>query len=266
MSGWKSRWSWLRLVKTAAAQWIPSARRSSSACEEISIAHATSPRVEHLAERALEVDRLRRRALHRAALAADDRGHRAEQAAPHPGRLEHRAHEPGRRRLAARARHPHDPQLGGRVAVEARGRLRHRRAHVLDLHLRHAEPERAADDERRRAALDRVRARSRGPSRVKPGTQKNSVPGSTLRLSKARPVISTSGPSPSSSRSVIGAECMGAPGRTAGARSGPRGARAWPAPRRRTAPAAARAAAAARRSATARARTPPARRRSGRRR
>ena len=43
MSGWKSRWSWLRFVKTDAAQWMPSARRSSSACEEISIAHATSP-------------------------------------------------------------------------------------------------------------------------------------------------------------------------------------------------------------------------------
>ena len=43
MSGWKSRWSWLRFVKTEAAQWMPSARRSSSACEEISIAHATSP-------------------------------------------------------------------------------------------------------------------------------------------------------------------------------------------------------------------------------
>ena len=43
MSGWKSRWSWLRLVKTEAVQWMPSARRSSSACDEISIAQATSP-------------------------------------------------------------------------------------------------------------------------------------------------------------------------------------------------------------------------------
>ena len=40
MSGWKSRWSWLRLVKIATAQRMPSARRSSSACEEISIAQA----------------------------------------------------------------------------------------------------------------------------------------------------------------------------------------------------------------------------------
>ncbi len=33
----------MRLVKTAAATWIASARLSSSACEEISIAHAVSP-------------------------------------------------------------------------------------------------------------------------------------------------------------------------------------------------------------------------------
>ena len=44
-----------------------------------------------------------------------------------------------------------------RLAVEASGRLRHRGAHVLDLDLRHAEPERPADHERRRATLDRVR-------------------------------------------------------------------------------------------------------------
>jgi hypothetical protein len=43
MSGWKSRWSCVRFVKTATAQWIASARCSSSACEETSIAHATSP-------------------------------------------------------------------------------------------------------------------------------------------------------------------------------------------------------------------------------
>src|SRR4051812_47234316 len=41
------------------------------------------------------------------------------------------------------------------------------------------------------------------PSRVNPGTQKNRVPGSTSRLSNVRPVTTTSGPSPSSSRSVM---------------------------------------------------------------
>ncbi len=43
MVAWKSRWSWVRLVKIAAVKWIASARRSSSACDETSIAHATSP-------------------------------------------------------------------------------------------------------------------------------------------------------------------------------------------------------------------------------
>jgi hypothetical protein len=43
MESWKSRWSRLRLVKTAAAQWIASARPSSSACDETSIAQARSP-------------------------------------------------------------------------------------------------------------------------------------------------------------------------------------------------------------------------------
>ena len=43
MSGWKSRWSWLRFVNAATAKRTPSTRRSSSACEETSIAHAASP-------------------------------------------------------------------------------------------------------------------------------------------------------------------------------------------------------------------------------
>ncbi len=53
------------------------------------------------------------------------------------------------------------------------------------------------------------------PSRVKPGTQKNSVPGCTARLSKARSRISTSGPAPSSSRRVIRAQSTNGCGRYA---------------------------------------------------
>src|SRR3954451_19404384 len=41
------------------------------------------------------------------------------------------------------------------------------------------------------------------PSRVNPGTQKNSVPGPATRLSNVRLVTTTSGPSPSNSRSVM---------------------------------------------------------------
>ncbi len=40
---WKSRWSWVRLVKSAASKWIESQRCSAKACEDTSIAQATSP-------------------------------------------------------------------------------------------------------------------------------------------------------------------------------------------------------------------------------
>ena len=43
MSSWKSRWSWVRLVKAFASKWIASARCSTRACEETSITHAASP-------------------------------------------------------------------------------------------------------------------------------------------------------------------------------------------------------------------------------
>ena len=157
MSGWKSRWSWLRFVNAATAKWIPSTRRSSSACEETSIAQARSPASSIAAERRLEVDRLRRRA-HRGRAPRRRRPRVTPPSRPHgrPGRLEQVADEVRRRRLAARAGDPDDGQRGGRVAVEARRGARHRGAHVVDEHLGDAEPERPRDDERRRAARDRV--------------------------------------------------------------------------------------------------------------
>ncbi len=43
MSPWKSRWSWLRFVKTSAAKRTQSSRRSADACDDASIAHERSP-------------------------------------------------------------------------------------------------------------------------------------------------------------------------------------------------------------------------------
>src|SRR3954465_15498542 len=43
MSAWKSRWSWVRLVKRPISKWIASARCRLNACEETSIAQASSP-------------------------------------------------------------------------------------------------------------------------------------------------------------------------------------------------------------------------------
>ena len=44
MSAWKSRWSRVRLVKTAVAKRVPSTRFSASACDDTSITHARLPR------------------------------------------------------------------------------------------------------------------------------------------------------------------------------------------------------------------------------
>ena len=139
--------------------------------------------VEHRAEVALQVDRLGRRARDRALAPADDRLDRAEQPALLAGGLEQRAHQVGRRRLAVGARDADDAQLARRVAEEARGERRHRRARRGDEHLRHAEPERALDDQRRRAARDRLRREVVPVAAESRATQKNSSPPRTARLS-----------------------------------------------------------------------------------
>ena len=52
MSPWKSRWSWLRLVKTARSKRTPSTRPSSSAWLDTSIVTAEAPRSRMTASRA----------------------------------------------------------------------------------------------------------------------------------------------------------------------------------------------------------------------
>ena len=146
----------MRLVKIAAATWIavrpPQLERVRGDLHRAGAVAA----VEHLAERALEVDRLGRGADGRPLLAGDHRGHGPEQAGLAPGRLEQRADEERRRGLAVRPRDADYGQPARGVAVEARGGDRHRGADVVDLDLGHAEAERPGDDERRRPARDRV--------------------------------------------------------------------------------------------------------------
>jgi hypothetical protein len=113
-------------------------------------------RVEHRAERRLQVDRLRRRAHGRPLLTSDDGRDAAQQPARPPGGLEQLPYEVRGGRLAARARDPDDRELGGGIAVHPRRRARHRGADVVDQHLGHAQPQRALDHQRGRAAGDRV--------------------------------------------------------------------------------------------------------------
>ncbi len=152
MSAWKSRWSWVRLVKRAASKWIASARCSVSACEETSIAQARSPpssmrrkvACSSIASGVVRID-----------LLLDPADHlldRPQQPAPDPGRLEDLAHEEGGRRLAVGPGDPDHPQLGRRVAPEARRQRRHRRPRVGDHDLRHLQLQLALDHQRRRPA------------------------------------------------------------------------------------------------------------------
>ena len=159
MSGWKSRWSCAEVRERRAT-----AKRIAVDPAQLERVRGDLHRARRVARRrasprnvALEVDRLGRRA-HGRALAPADRPTStvAEQPARPPGRLEQRADEERRGRLAVGAGDPDDRQPRRRIAVEARRGERHRGADVLDHDLRHAEPERPRDDERRRAARDGV--------------------------------------------------------------------------------------------------------------
>ena len=86
--------------------------------------------VEHLAECALQIDRLGRRALHLALDAADHALDGPQQAGLASAGLEQRSDQERGRRLAVGPRHADRLQARGRIAVERRRRGRHRGAHV----------------------------------------------------------------------------------------------------------------------------------------
>ena len=114
-------------------------------------------RVEHLAERPLQVDRLRGRALDAAPLSADARLDRAQQAGTAPGGGEDRVQEERRRRLAARAGDARHLEVLGRAPEELVGGHGHRRACVWNDDLRDGDRQRPLDDERHGSVLHRLR-------------------------------------------------------------------------------------------------------------
>jgi hypothetical protein len=112
--------------------------------------------VAHRAERPLQVDRLGRRAHDGLLDAADPRGDGAQQAGPATGGLQQRPGQERGGRLAVGAGDPDHRQRGRRIAGQpGRGRG-HRGAHVVDDDLGDRGAQRVVDDERRRAALDRL--------------------------------------------------------------------------------------------------------------
>ena len=112
--------------------------------------------VEHLPEKALEVDRLRRRERRRARDAADDPLHRPDETGSAACRGEHRAQEVRRRRLAVGAGDARDLELARRLAEEEVCRDGHRHPDVVDDELGSDDIDYPLDDERNRAALDRL--------------------------------------------------------------------------------------------------------------
>ena len=117
---------------------------------------ASVARVEHLAECALEVDRLGRRAHGRAPLAADPELDRPDQARLPPRRFEDRVEQECGRRLPVRPGDACDLELLGRSSEELDRRRGHRLPRVRDDELRHARGHGVLDDERRRSGIDRA--------------------------------------------------------------------------------------------------------------
>ena len=191
MSAWKSRCSWLRFVKTSAAKRTRSRRCNADACDDASIARRAVAGVEHLAEEPLQVDRLRRRPLDAAALAADPRLDRPDEARPAAGGGEDREEQHRRRRLAVRAGDAGDlraPRSAARRTRPPRApsrRARRRR--------RPAEPRSSSGRSTTSAAAPAASASAAKscPSTCAPRTQKNAAPGVTARASYARSDSST---------------------------------------------------------------------------
>ena len=127
---------------------------------------ASVPGVEHLAQEALDVDRLGGRPHRGAPLAADPVLDGAEETRAPAGRGKDGEEEERGRRLPVRPRDPGDLELARRVAEEGVGREGHRLAGVRDDELRHRQVERRArrSVRRRRRRPPAVRSRARPPS------------------------------------------------------------------------------------------------------
>ncbi len=183
MSAWKSRWSWVRFVKSASSKWIASARCSASACEETSITQALSP-----------ASSIRRNVACRSIASGVVRStssstppttclHGPQQPALNPGGLEDLPQQERRRRLPVGPRHPNDSQLRRRIPPKpSRQAAPSPPAHRRPPPAPRPNPAPARQPAPRPQPRQPPRANS-CPSLFSPGTQKNSVPGPTFRLS-----------------------------------------------------------------------------------
>ena len=172
----------MRLVNTATATWMPSARRSSSACEEISIAHAWSP--------PSSISRnVRWRSIASGVVRTVGRCSPATTEVTVPSSPHWRpaasSSERTRKAVVVLPFVPVIPTTGSRAVGSP-----WKRAAAIAIAARTSSTctsgtPRPSGRATTSAAAPRATASGANswPSRVKPGTQKNSVPGSTARLS-----------------------------------------------------------------------------------
>ena len=188
----RSRWSWLRFVKTSTSKRTRSRRRSAEPCEDASTAALRSP--------ASSISRNSRwRSI--ASGVVNGAGRRApptshstvptRPGAP-PGRGEHRAQQERRRRLPVRPGHAGD----ARAPSSARRRRRRPRRPSTRAHRRRrrAAGRRRRAGARRRARPRRARSpptRGRGRRPARRGRRRRARPRVTRRVSYARSPIST---------------------------------------------------------------------------
>ncbi len=199
----------MRLVNTATAQWIASARCSASACEETSIAQAVSPPLSISAKVAWSsiasgvVRSVARSAPPTNEVTVPSSPQRRPAASSIPRR---------RKAVVVLPLVPVIPTTGSRAVGSPWNRAAAGAIAARTDGTRTSGTPRPSGRSTTSATAPRATAsRARScPSRVKPGTQKNSVPGRTSRVSWARSAISTSPPAPRISSSSIGGSLDGA--------------------------------------------------------
>ena len=157
----------MRFVKTSTANRVPSSRPCALACEVASSTQALVAAVDHLAEEALEVDRLGRVEPGRPRLAADAPLDVRQQPGLAAGGLEDRVEQERGRRLPVRAGDAGDASSADGSPKKSVGGDRHRRPRVRDDELRQVDRDGMLDDERGRAQRRRGR-RERVPVGVAP--------------------------------------------------------------------------------------------------
>ena len=151
-------------------------------------------RAQHLAEQALEVDRLWRRERRRPPLAAHVPLDRSDETRAAARGIEDRAQQKRCRRLSVRARHASELELLRRLAEERVGRDRHRLAHGRDEELWDINLEQSLDHDRGRPPLDclpgeivAVDARARHAEEQRALTHTSRVVGEVADLDRPTP-------------------------------------------------------------------------------